>query len=160
MTDRQAIADIWNEIEQLEVPELRGVFADDPDRLGNMVLREAGIRFDFAKTHLTRTSLAAFLRLAEAVDFETRRAAMFAGEAINVTEGRAVEHTAERGEGKAQSVDAARASHARIALRSSLAVICRRPGARLMPSRPSSAAGISSASSGRGAIRAICMARV
>lgn len=114
MTDREAIADLWNQIERLEVPELRGVFADDPGRLDAMVLSEAGLRFDFAKTHLTGTSLALFLRLAEAVDFEVKRAAMFAGEPINVTEGRAVEHTAERGEGKAQSVDIARASQTRM----------------------------------------------
>jgi glucose-6-phosphate isomerase len=49
-----------------------------------------------------------FLKLANAVDFAGKRAALFNGEAINVTEGRAVEHSAERGEGKAESVTAAR----------------------------------------------------
>ncbi len=114
MTDREAIADLWNQIERAEVPELRGVFAADPTRLDLMVMEACGIRFDFAKTHLDARTLALFERLAQAVDFEVRRAAMFAGEAINVTEGRAVEHSAERGEGRAESVAQARASHARM----------------------------------------------
>ncbi|HJO68015.1 MAG TPA: glucose-6-phosphate isomerase, partial [Sphingomonas sanguinis] len=43
-----------------------------------------------------------------------KRDALFGGEVVNVTEGRAVEHTAERGEGNPESVATARASHARM----------------------------------------------
>src|SRR5690606_16306431 len=71
------------------------------------VIEESGLRFDFSKTHMTQAYLAAFEELAQAVDFAGKRAAMFAGEPINVTEGRAVEHSAERGEGRAESVAAA-----------------------------------------------------
>jgi glucose-6-phosphate isomerase len=52
--------------------------------------------FDFSKTHLEEDDLAALLALAEAADLPARRAAMFAGAAINETEGRAVLHTALR----------------------------------------------------------------
>jgi glucose-6-phosphate isomerase len=108
MTDPARIADLWHEIKSIVVPDLRGLFEEDADRLGKQVIEESGLRFDFSKTHLTDGYLAAFEELAQAVDFNGKRAAMFAGEEINVTEGRAVEHTAERGEGRAESVAAAR----------------------------------------------------
>lgn len=58
-------------------------------RLGEMLL-------DASKTNLDERTLALLLDLARAADLETRRAAMFAGERINQTEGRAVLHTALR----------------------------------------------------------------
>jgi len=108
MADETRITACWTRLKALPVPDLRGLFASDPGRLAAHVIEEGALRFDFSKTHLTGESLDAFLALAQAVDFVGGRAAMFAGEAINVTEGRAVEHTAERGEGKAASVEAAR----------------------------------------------------
>ena len=108
MTDPKTISDIWTQLKAQPVPDLRGLFDAEPGRLDKHVLEESGLRFDFAKTHLTDATLDLFEALAGAVDFNGRRAAMFSGETINVTEGRAVEHTAERGEGKAQSVAVAR----------------------------------------------------
>ncbi len=108
MADTADIAACWSRLKALPAPDLRHLFANEPDRLANHVLEESGLRFDFSKTHLTAATLAAFAALADAADFSGMRGAMFAGEAINVTEGRAVEHTAERGEGKAESVAAAR----------------------------------------------------
>ena len=54
----------------------------------------------------------AFAALAEAVGFAQKRGALFAGEVINVTEGRAAEHTALRGVGRETSVEEAGALHA------------------------------------------------
>jgi len=108
MTDAAKIAASWTKLKSLPLPDLRTLFDAEPDRLAAQVLEEGALRFDFAKTHLTPALLDAFIELADAVDFSGKRAAMFNGEKINVTEGRAVEHTAERGEGKAESVDAAR----------------------------------------------------
>jgi len=108
MTDTAAIAAAWDQVRALPVPDLRDLFLAEPGRLEAQVLTEAGLRFDFSKTHLTDAALAQFIALAQAADFAGRRAAMFNGEPINATEGRAVEHTAERGEGKAQSVAEAR----------------------------------------------------
>ncbi|HEX8484406.1 glucose-6-phosphate isomerase [Sphingomonas sp.] len=104
----------WSTIEALPRQTLVELFADDPDRLGALSLDVCGIHFDWAKTHLTRDAIAAFEALAKASDLAGKREALFGGAAVNVTEGRAVEHTAERGEGKAESVAIARASHSRM----------------------------------------------
>ncbi|MBT2187647.1 glucose-6-phosphate isomerase [Sphingobium nicotianae] len=108
MLDQAKIADCWSQLKGIAVPDLRGLFEEDADRLPKHLVEESGLRFDFSKTHLWEASLVAFEELAAAVDFTGMRAAMFAGEVINTTEGRAVEHTAERGEGNAESVAAAR----------------------------------------------------
>jgi glucose-6-phosphate isomerase len=108
MTDAAAISAAWTDLKALPVPDLRDMFGAEPDRLSAQVLEEGGLRFDFAKTHLTPQAMDGFVKLAQAVDFAGKRAAMFNGEPINITEGRAVEHSAERGEGKAESVAIAR----------------------------------------------------
>jgi glucose-6-phosphate isomerase len=105
----------WRDIERhAERPPLARLFEAEPDRLSRLVIEEAGIRFDFAKTHLDTTMISAFVALAEAQDFGAKRDAMFAGEAINVTEGRAAEHSAERGQGAPESVAVARGLHGRM----------------------------------------------
>ena len=58
--------------------------------------------------------MAHYLDLAQDQGFAARRDALFAGEAVNNTEGRAAEHTAERGEGNADSVAQAKALHNRM----------------------------------------------
>lgn len=108
MADSAAISACWTHLKALPVPDLRELFAAEPDRLAHQVLEEGALRFDFSKTHLTEYAIDGFLSLAQEVDFYGKRAAMFNGEVINVTEGRAVEHSAERGEGKAESVERAR----------------------------------------------------
>jgi glucose-6-phosphate isomerase len=104
----------WAAVERLETASLARLFADEPDRLSRLVVEEAGIHFDFAKTHLSRAAVDAFLRLAEAAGLAARREALFAGEVVNPTEGRAAEHAAERGEGSAESVARARRFQARM----------------------------------------------
>lgn len=113
-----AVRNAWATLEALEKPTLAQLFGD-ADRLATFSSRldlpGGGVRFDWSKTHLDAAHLSAFEALAAAVDFPGKRAAMFAGEAINVTEGRAVEHTAQRGVGNADSVELAGAFHARMA---------------------------------------------
>src|SRR3546814_115020 len=75
-----------------------------------------GILFDWSKTHLDDNLLTGFEALAEACDFAGKRAALLGGERINVTEGRAAEHTAQRGVGSAASVEEAAALHERMRL--------------------------------------------
>ncbi|WP_419722928.1 glucose-6-phosphate isomerase [Sphingobium aquiterrae] len=104
----------WNMIAALPVPELKTIFERDPDRLTRFSLSVGPVRFDWAKTHLTDGLVDAFVALAEGSDFAAKRDALFAGAKVNVTEGRAVEHTAERGEGNAESVALARNFHARM----------------------------------------------
>ncbi|WP_445191069.1 glucose-6-phosphate isomerase [Sphingomonas sp. Tas61C01] len=104
----------WSTIEALPSPKLVDLFAADPDRLATFSLDVAGIHFDWSKTHLTADAMAAFAALAAAQDLTGKRDAMFGGAVVNVTENRPVEHTAERGEGKAESVAIARQFHARM----------------------------------------------
>ncbi|KTT68192.1 glucose-6-phosphate isomerase [Sphingomonas sanguinis] len=104
----------WSTIESLPQTPLLDLFANDPNRLASLSLDVAGIHFDWSKTHLTREAVAAFAELAKASGLAAKRDALFGGEVVNVTEGRAVEHTAERGEGNPESVATARASHARM----------------------------------------------
>ncbi|MEQ9258882.1 MAG: glucose-6-phosphate isomerase, partial [Roseovarius sp.] len=59
-------------------------------------VRFDGMLFDYSKTAMTPAARAALLDLAEAREVPARRDAMFAGQAINETEGRAVLHTALR----------------------------------------------------------------
>jgi len=104
----------WARIEQAEAAPLAQLFAAEPDRLQRLVVEQAGIRFDFAKTHLDRGLLAAFEQLAAAQDLAGAREALFSGATVNPTEGRAAEHTAERGQGAPDSVERAKALHARM----------------------------------------------
>ena len=105
----------WSAVEQAEARPLKELFAAEPDRLARLTVEEGGIRFDFSKTHLSADTVEAFLRLADAQGLAARRDALFAGEMVNPTEGRAAEHSAERGQGAPESV--ARASKFRVRMR-------------------------------------------
>ena len=75
---------------------LRDLFAEDPQRASTLSRTGAGLLVDFSKQRITADVLAALLGLAEEQGVLARRQAMFDGEHINVTEDRAVMHTALR----------------------------------------------------------------
>ncbi|MFC4455770.1 glucose-6-phosphate isomerase [Deinococcus sonorensis] len=75
---------------------LRELFAQDPQRGERLTVEAAGLYLDYSKNRVTDETLQLLLELARATGVEQRRDAMFAGERINVTEGRAVLHTALR----------------------------------------------------------------
>ena len=75
---------------------LRELFADDPERGARLVAEAEGIYFDYSKQRVTDETVALLLDLAEATGLRGRIDAMFAGERINITENRAVLHTALR----------------------------------------------------------------
>lgn len=104
----------WTAIHAQPIPELKTIFDRDAGRLDKHTLSVGPIRFDWSKTHLTDDLLTAFQTLAVESDFAGKRDALFAGEAINNTEGRAAEHPAERGEGNPESVAAAKMFHNRM----------------------------------------------
>lgn len=105
----------WKRIDQLELARLDQLIASDPGgRNAALVKHVAGIRFDWAKTHMDMDALRAFAALADAAGLDEARRAMFAGAVVNVTEQRAVEHSAERGEGAAESVARSHALHQRM----------------------------------------------
>jgi glucose-6-phosphate isomerase len=76
--------------------QMRDLFAADPQRFKNMSLEAAGLFLDYSKNRLDRRTLELLADLARERGVEERREAMFAGEKINLTEGRAVLHTALR----------------------------------------------------------------
>src|ERR1700712_3810833 len=106
--------DAWTALADAPAESLCGLFAAEPDRLSRLVVEERGIRIDFSKSHLSRAHILAFLALAEESGLAARRDSMFAGEIVNPTEGRAAEHTAERGQGAPESVARAAGLHARM----------------------------------------------
>jgi glucose-6-phosphate isomerase len=108
------MSDAWAAVMDAERRTLADLFKAEPDRLSRFCVEEAGIRFDFAKTHLDAGLLDGFAALAKARKLGAARDALFAGEAVNVTEGRAAEHTAERGQGAPESVQRAQTLHARM----------------------------------------------
>jgi glucose-6-phosphate isomerase len=75
---------------------LRELFAEDPDRGDRLHAEGAGLYLDYAKHLITDETVALLLELARESRLEERRDAMFAGERINVSEDRAVLHTALR----------------------------------------------------------------
>jgi glucose-6-phosphate isomerase len=77
-------------------PDLRRLFADDPDRARRYLVQAADLRVDYSKHRIDDRVLDALLAVARAAGVEARREAMFAGEHLNVTEDRAVLHTALR----------------------------------------------------------------
>ena len=71
-------------------------FATDPGRLERMGVEAAGLYLDLSKQAWSAEGFEAALDLARTCDVEGRRNALFAGEAVNETEGRAVLHPALR----------------------------------------------------------------
>ncbi|MGW2335101.1 glucose-6-phosphate isomerase [Streptomyces sp. NPDC001685] len=77
-------------------PSLRELFAADPARTERYVLRVGDLRIDYSKHLVNDETLALLRELAAATGVAGLRDAMFRGERINVTEDRAVLHTALR----------------------------------------------------------------
>ncbi|AEW94687.1 MULTISPECIES: glucose-6-phosphate isomerase [Streptomycetaceae] len=75
---------------------LRKLFAADPDRGSRYTLDVGDLHIDYSKNLVTDETLALLRELAEARGVAALRDAMFHGEKINITEDRAVLHTALR----------------------------------------------------------------
>ncbi|KAA1429256.1 glucose-6-phosphate isomerase [Nocardioides antri] len=89
----------WADLTRLAAagtPDLRTAFAEDPGRVERLTFTAGDLHVDLSKNLVDEPVVAALLALAGEVGLEERRDAMFAGEHINVTEDRAVLHTALR----------------------------------------------------------------
>jgi len=75
---------------------LRDLFAEDEGRFEAFSSEAAGLFLDASKTRITSAVWDGLLALAEQAGVAEKRRAMFAGEPINATEGRAVLHVALR----------------------------------------------------------------
>ncbi len=91
---------IWHDLihlgAQAKTLSMRELFAADAQRFSRLSRTFGDMLLDASKTTLTEPALVRLFELARATGVEAKRDAMFAGEAINNTEGRAVLHTALR----------------------------------------------------------------
>jgi glucose-6-phosphate isomerase len=90
----------WQALErhyaEISGSHLRDLFAADPGRGERLTAEAVGIYLDYSKNRVTDETLALLVELAEESGVAQRRDAMFRGEHINVSENRAVLHTALR----------------------------------------------------------------
>ena len=85
---------------------MRQAFAADPQRFEKFSATDGDLLLDWSKCAVDAVTMDLLEKLAKAADLEGRRAAMFAGKKINLTEDRAVLHTALRNlTGKGVTVD-------------------------------------------------------
>lgn len=90
----------WKALEQhyqeMSGVHMRDLFAQDPARFDKFSLRFGDILFDYSKNRITETTMSLLFDLARQADLSAQIEAMFTGQKINTTEGRAVLHIALR----------------------------------------------------------------
>ncbi len=105
---------IWDQLNAYTAKPLARLFEENVNRVEQMSVRQSDVLFDFSKTHLDDSLLGILSDLANQTGLVQVREKLFTGAIVNPTEGRAAEHTAERGNGNAESVAAAKAMQARM----------------------------------------------
>lgn len=87
----------YQEVKRVQMKDL---FAEDARRFQKFSINFKDILVDFSKNRITEETLSLLLQLAKETNLPTEIKAMFSGEKINATEGRAVLHTALRNRSK------------------------------------------------------------
>jgi len=80
---------------------MKELFASDPDRFTKFSLQFEDILFDYSKNRITEETMSLLYKLAQQQDVKGKAQAMFRGDKINSTEGRAVLHIALRNQSDA-----------------------------------------------------------
>jgi glucose-6-phosphate isomerase len=88
--------DLIEDASRLAAIPVRELFERDPQRYERLSCEREGLLMDFSRQRLDERALAGLLKLADAVGLRARIDAMWRGEIINPTEGRAVLHVALR----------------------------------------------------------------
>ncbi len=96
LRQRPAWAQLEAHFQQLKSLHLKQLFAQDPQRGEKFALEAVGIYLDYSKNRITDETLSLLLQLAQESGLRAQIDAMFRGDAINVSEKRAVLHTALR----------------------------------------------------------------
>ncbi len=100
MTNLLTQTPAWKELQQhysqIKDVHLRDLFQQDPQRGTRLRVQAVGLYLDYSKNRITDETLHLLCELAHQRGLEERRAAMFRGDPINVTERRAVLHIALR----------------------------------------------------------------
>src|ERR1035438_7424356 len=81
-----------------QVPDLhlRDLFAADPSRGERLTAEAVGLFLDYSKNRITDETVKLLIKLARDSGLQSKIDAMFRGDKINITEGRAVLHVALR----------------------------------------------------------------
>jgi len=95
-TKGQAWKNLATHFRKVRDLHLRQLFAEDPKRGKRMTAEAVGIFFDYSKNRITDETLRLLIQLAKESRLREKIDAMFGGDKINVTEDRAVLHTALR----------------------------------------------------------------
>ena len=93
---RRAWKDLSSHNKEVRDLHLRQLFADDPKRGTRLTAEAVGLYLDYSKNRITDETIELLLQLADESGLRARIDAMFRGEKINITEKRAVLHTALR----------------------------------------------------------------
>ena len=96
LRERKAWQALERHYAEISGTHLRDLFAAAPGRGERLTAEAVGIYLDYSKNRITDETLALLTELAEESGVAERRDAMFRGEHINVSENRAVLHTALR----------------------------------------------------------------
>lgn len=90
----------WKELEKnytdVRGQTMRDMFAADPNRFEEFSVSLNNLLLDYSKNRITTETMDLLIKLAREAGVEKAREAMFSGEKINITENRAVLHTALR----------------------------------------------------------------
>ena len=96
LTDMPSWTALADHADEMRPVHLRDLFKDNPKRFEAYSIEDDGLLLDFSKNRLNDTTMRLLLDLARETDLEGWRDRMFVGQAINVTEDRAVLHIALR----------------------------------------------------------------
>ena len=96
LTQLKAWKDLKAHHKKIGDVHLRDLFAADPKRGTEMTVEAMGLFFDYSKNRVTDKTIKLLIDLAKESGLQSRIDAMFRGDKINVTEGRAVLHVALR----------------------------------------------------------------
>ena len=104
LSERKAWKALAAHHNKIHARHLRQLFADDPDRGKRLTAEAAGIYLDYSKNRVDDETMQLLIKLAKECGLSERIDAMFRGDRINVTEKRAVLHTALRAPASEQLV--------------------------------------------------------
>lgn len=96
LTDLKAWKDLEKNYADIRGETMRDMFAADPNRFEEFSVSLDSLLLDYSKNRINAETMKLLVNLAKEAGLEKARDAMFSGEKINITENRAVLHTALR----------------------------------------------------------------
>ena len=104
-TYTQAWKDLVAHYQEMKGQHMKDLFAEDDQRFARFSIQEGELLLDYSKNRIVKKTMDLLVALAKEVDLGLGIEAMYSGQKINVTEGRAVLHTALRKQTGQVSVD-------------------------------------------------------